>query len=522
MIKLSPLFSDGMVLQRNADIKISGLSAPGDIVGITFRGERFTAEADEGGAWACRTGKFPETAEPCEMTVVSKEGEVVIRDVLVGDVWLCSGQSNMELTLDRVRHNYPRELTATDPLIRQLKVPQVYNFDAPVAERGLSDCAWESFNPATAPGFTAAGYFFAKNLRGRYKIPIGLFACAVGGTPVAAWMSRDMLESLNLSGDLDEAVECQSPGYVEKILSDYDLYERDYHKRLNEADEGLRQGFMNAKYDCSGWEEVSLCAPVEKSGSYWYRKTVEIPESLSGKEAAIFLGTAVDMDEVFINGGKIGATHYRYPPREYKFVLPEGKMTIAVRLLCFNGSGGFTAGKNYFIAAETKTINVGGAWKRRLGAPFEPKKPQTFFAYKPTGLFNGMISPLSNYAVKGVIWYQGESDAGEPSRYGEKLTAVIKGWRELWGIEDMPFLITQPAYYGYTGNADWEILRERQKLCLSLPNTGLAAAYDLGEHNDLHPQNKRDIGERLARLASRVAYGERLPPNMFEMYNLLK
>jgi sialate O-acetylesterase len=508
-----------MVLQRDDDITVRGISAPGETVKINFGGADFLAKAGEDGGWACFMGKFPASGERREMRITSETDEIVIRDILTGDVWLCSGQSNMELALDRARHNYPDEMAASDAMLRQLRVPQVYNFNAPTSGLELPECAWEAFSPETAPNFTAVGYFFAKKLRERFKIPVGLLACAVGGTPVAAWMSRPTLEKLNLRDEVAEADDlAKNPGRIGRTLRDYELYESDYHKRLDEADEGVKCGWHAENRDDGDWETVPLCESVGGAGAYWYRRTFDVPPELSGAQAVIFLGTALDMDEVYLNGEKIGTAYYRYPPREYKFTLPEGKMTLAARLLCFNAPGGFTAGKNHFIATENGCVDLSGLWKRRLGTAFEEKKPQTFFAYKPTGLFNGMISPLLEYAVKGVIWYQGESDAHAPERYGEKMRALISDWREGWRDENMPFLLTQLAYYGGEGDNGWEALRAQQKQCLRLKNTGLAAAYDLGEYNDLHPQNKRDVGERLARLAARLAYGETAPPNMFEMY----
>jgi len=521
-IKLSPLISDGMILQRNANIKIRGFCNPNEFTSISFSGKTATAKADENGFWLCELGEFAESSTPLEMKVNSAGEEIIIPDILIGDVWLCSGQSNMELMLNRVCHYYPDELTATNTLIRQLKIPQEYNFNAP--SQDLSECAWEKFSPETAENFTAVGYFFAKKLYERYNVPIGLFACAVGGTPVAAWMSREMLADLGLTKELDEAEKCKDLQYIEKITAEDESCSQEYQGKLKEADKGLKENWMNADCGDSEWEEVSIHAPVYKSGSYWYRKTLDIPEELWGKPANIFLGTAIDMDEVYINGEKIGSTGYRYPPRDYTFTMPEGKLTIAIRLLVFGGYGEFATAKNYFIATDSRTIDIGGVWKRRQGAEAENQKGSTFFKYKPTGLYNGMISPLMNTAVRGVIWYQGESDTGNPSRYAEKMKALINGWRKAWGAE-LPFIMTQLVYYEYTGSHDkehgayWERLREQQKLCLELPNTGLALTYDLGEFNDLHPQNKRDIGERLARLAIRIAYGETHPPNLFEMYN---
>ncbi|MDR2532010.1 MAG: sialate O-acetylesterase [Oscillospiraceae bacterium] len=524
-LKLSPLISNSMILQRNTEIKIRGYCNPNEAVEISFNGVAVTATADGNGFWLCSLGEFEACSEPLEMKISSNGEVIIVGDILIGDVWLCSGQSNMELWLSRVRHNYPDDAAAQNPMIRQFKVPQVHNFNAPSDEFSLSESKWEAFSPEVIANFTAVGYFFAKKLHERYKIPIGLLASAVGGTPVTAWMSREMLEDLGLTNELAEAEKCKDPEYIKKTLGDYEKYSQDYHKQLGESDLGFRESWAGADYDDSDWEEINIHKPVHKSGSYWYRKTIDLPEELWGKPASIFLGTAIDMDEVFVNGEKIGTTYYRYPPRDYQFTLPEGRCVIAIRLLCFGGYGEFAAGKNYFLATERRTLDIGGVWKRRQGAETENQAPMTFFNYKPTGLFNGMISPLMNTAVKGVIWYQGESDTGNPGRYAEKLSAMINGWREARGIRELPFIMTQLVYYEYTGSHDsehgahWEKLREQQKLCLELPKTGLALGYDLGEYNDLHPQNKRDIGERLARLAYRLAYNEKLPPNLFEMYN---
>ena len=527
-LKLPPLFSDGMVLQRNTDVKIFGGSNPGGTVQVSFSGKNFTAVSGEDGKWLCNIGSYCENSEPQEMKITASGSgdEITIRDVLIGDVWLCSGQSNMELMLNRTHNNYPDEMSAENALIRQLKIPQVYDFNAPLPAENMQSCAWESFSPQTAPNFTAVGYFFAKRLHERYKVPIGLFACAVGGTPITAWLGYDMLKELNLTEDLAEAEKCRSAEYIEKCLQDYNDSIQDYNRRLNEADTGFKENWASPAFDDSGWDEVPLCEYVDDgSGVYWYRKTIEIPPEQQGKEATIYLGTCADMDEVFINGEKQGVTYYRYPPREYNFALPSGKLTIAIRLLCFNGWGGFTRGKNYFIATDNFTFDIGGTWKRNLATKMEDQTPYVCFNYKPTGLYNGMLCPLFSYAIKGIIWYQGESDTGNPERYAEKLTALINSWREAWGLGDLPFLQTQLAHYEMNGNYDldggdkWDELRARQKLCLALPKTGLALAQDLGEFNDLHPQNKRDVGERLARLAMRITYGEKLPPNSFEMYN---
>jgi len=510
-LKFSPPFSDNAVLQRNKAIIFRGKAKPGANVKLAFHNREFETAADKNGEWQVNAGEYRESRVPLTLTAYSESETASVNNLLIGDVWLCSGQSNMEFTLGGARYNYPGELGGYDNFIRQVFIPQNYNFKE--AEKTLPDCCWNVFSPETAPDFTAVGYFFAKNLRERYNVPIGLIAAAVGGVPIAAFMSRDMLK--DFPDDLAEADKCADSDYVSRTIGEYAAYEQDYADRLDAADDGLKQGWHKADYDDSDWEEADLFAPVSGSGAHWYRKTIDLPQSASG-EAALFLGTAIDMDVVYVNGVKIGETFHRYAPREYYFRLPDcQKLSVAVRLQCYEGGGGFTSGKNCFLAAAKQTVDLVGNWKRRTGVLFENREKQTFFQYKPTGLFNGMIMPLTGYPISGVIWYQGESDAWTPTRYAEKTRQLINGWRELRGDNTLPFLMTQLAYWE---EGDWDLLRRQQKLCLDLPNTGLAAAYDLGECNDLHPLNKRDIGERLARLAARIAYGEDLPVNPFEMY----
>lgn len=520
-IKLSPLIADGMVLQRNAAINVWGTAEPNNTVEVVFLNKKYGAKADKDGNWLCVLEEQP-AGGPFSMEITSDkiEEKIIINDILIGDVWLCGGQSNMELMMNRVKSNYPDELCVEYPQIRQFKVPQVYNFHA----RAENPCGgeWESYSPQTALNFTAAGYFFAKKLYERYKVPIGLLASAVGGTPVCAWMSKEMLK--DFPDELKEAEKCADDEYVNGTIRNYDKYSLEFFGELYKADEGFKQGWNKADYcdDTPEWERSPLCRPIDETGAFWFRRTFDIPEELQGKSAVMYLGTVVDNNTVYVNGKDIGSVTYRYPPSEYNFTLPSGQMTVAIRVLNLSGKGnGFTPDKNRFIsvAGENRTIDLEGVWKRRKGAVCGKQEPQVFFNYKPTGLFNGMISPLLYTAVKGIIWYQGESDTGAHERYAEKMSLLINGWRELWGLGDIPFLFVQLAYYAYTGGTDWNLLREQQLKCLSLKNTGMAAALDLGEYNDLHPQNKRDIGERLARLAMRLAYGEILPPSPFEIMN---
>jgi sialate O-acetylesterase len=250
------------------------------------------------------------------------------------------------------------------------------------------------------------------------------------------------------------------------------------------------------------------------TGSVWLRKTLAIPPELAGKPATLFLGTVIDWDMVYVNGEAVGNTTYRYPPREYAIPsLPNGRCVITVRVISKDG-GCFTPGKQYLLSTGEGSFNLNGVWRFRRGGQGSPLEPETSFHYKPTGLYNGMIAPLAKFAIKAALWYQGESDAGNPDRYAEKFDILVRTWRAAWGY-DFPFLFVELPYW--EGGPDWSLLRYQQWLSLEIPKTAMAAAFDLGEHNDLHPQNKQMVGDRLARCAMRLVYGEKMMISPFEI-----
>jgi len=482
-------------------------------------------QADEGGRFRVDLGSFSANSEPQELHISCDEEKLVIPNIVIGDVWLLSGQSNMELWLSRTAHNYPDAILDNDPLLRQFAIPQHPKFDAPADPLDMGEAHWRPLNKRYAPDFSAVGYFLGKRLRQAYDVPIGLLAAAVGGTPIAAWLSRPVAESLGV--DMSEVAQCADPAYVSELEQSEAAANAAYMDSLNLADLGLRGEWASPSYDDNDWDFAELTDEVIGSGAHWYRKTISVPKTMAGVKAEIYLGTAIDMDEIFINGEKVGTTYYRYPPRKYTFIMPKDQVTIAVRLLTFGGVGEFTPGKNRFIATARGTIALDGPWRTRTGALVDNAPPTTFVRNLPTGLYNGMIAPLRDVKLRGVAWYQGESDGGSPAGYGDKLSALVTSWREFFGDDKLPFVIQQLAHWGYTGPGGsdaahlnrWEQLRQEQKQVLALPYVGLAAGYDVGEWNDLHPQGKQIVGERMARLAQRLAYHESLPLNMFEQFH---
>jgi len=542
MLQLSLLFTKGCVLQRGDKTKIWGKATPSATVQVEFLGQSYTTQANseenclkndtkgnlrenmQKGDWEVFLNDLP-PGGPHTLIVQSDGQTIEIPDVLIGDVWLCGGQSNMEFPMKRVRYMYPELYeTAQNDSIRQFTVPQRHNFEKPCKD--LEAGQWNSLSPENIPDFTAVGLFFAQRLFDQYNIPIGLIATAVGGTPIHAWMGRDMLAEF--PEVLAEADLCSDDAYINQVLDTETEKREKGIAYLDQHDKGLSESWYSYEYDDSNWDTRDLCTPWEtglrEPGAIWFRRTLDIPKEMAGKKGMIFIGTLQDADTVYINGKIIGGTEYRYPPREYEVPpLPAGKCVIAVRVRNFYGEGGFTPYKGYHIVCGKHSIDLNGEWQYKRGVLCDKFEPQTFFFYKPTGLFNGMIAPLTNFAIKGAIWYQGESDTGRsPETYGKRFTNMINGWRDIWGLGDFPFMFTELTHYTEldTGHEPegWGLLRIQQKAALKLPNTAMALTMDVGEYNDLHPQNKEAIGLRLARATLAVAYDEDMPGSPFILY----
>lgn len=501
-----PLISSGMVLQREARVCLWGRAD--EPVTVQFRGENHHATPDANGRWQV----FFDTLTPGGPFIM-RINDHLLRDVYVGDVWVCAGQSNMQLPMRRVRHRYPEVMSTSTPRIRQFIVPQRYDFHAP--QEDIEGGSWVGVSPETIEEFSAAGFFFAKRLQHEYGVPIGLLLTAIGGTPVHCWMDRPSLAAFPKLEPLADRF--GDDGYVAKTQAENAAHAQAFFDSIDSTDPGLTEGWEKAGYDDSGWEAQPLLQPWTGTGSVWLRKTLTLPKALAGKPATLFLGTLVDWDKVYVNGALVGQTTYRYPPRDYAIpALPEGKCVIAIRAICKDG-GGFTPGKPYHLATEAGSIWLDGEWKFRKGGTAAKPVDDINVQNQPTGLYNGMIAPLLRYAIRGVIWYQGESDTASPAQYAEKFAAMVGAWRKGWGWE-FPFIFTELAHW--EGGPDWDTLRHEQHQSLALPGTAMAAAFDLGEHNDLHPQGKRAIGERLARCAMRVSYGEWLPASPFEIVGM--
>ncbi len=518
-VKLPKLISDGLVLQRDTDIKIWGLAATNEKIIISFNDSLYETEADYSGKWEIKFSNL-KAGGPYTMKI-DGSNTITINDILIGDVWICSGQSNMELSMERVSPIYETEIANSEnPYIRYFEVPKKYDFNTP--QKDIMYGQWLPANPDNILKFSAASYFFALELYNKYKIPIGLINTSLGGSPVEAWISEDALKAF--PKHYNEAQRFKDSSFIKQIENQDKIRFNTWYSKLKENDAGYKnpqQPWYIPDLNTSDWSIMKVpgyWADEEigdVNGVVWFRKDIQVPASMIGKQAKLILGRIVDADYVFINGVFIGTTGYQYPPRRYDIppnILKEGKNTIVVRVISNIGKGGFIKDKPYEIIAGGQKIDLKGDWKYRLGAAIEPLASQTFIRWKPVGLYNAMISPLLNYSIKGVIWYQGESNVDRPFEYRELFTTLIRDWRNKWNQGDFPFLFAQLPNFMETksqpSESNWALLREAQLKTLSLPNTGMAVTIDIGEWNDIHPLNKKDVGKRLALAAQKVAYGD--------------
>jgi sialate O-acetylesterase len=517
-VVLPKLISDGMVLQRDVDLKIWGWASPGENVSVHFTEQLYHTVTDQDGKWAITLPPHP-AGGPYEMRI---EGHnlLIIDDILLGDVWVGSGQSNMELTMERVKDKYPQVVSwVNNTRIRQFEVPDTYSFSGPNTD--LKGGKWITANVNDIYQFSAIGYFFANELYNQYKVPIGFINAALGGSPAEAWMSEEALKKF--PDHYEELQKFKNPELIRQIESDNKRKSTEWFEGLNWKDAGIKYNWAKTDLDDDDWEQMSVPGYWadnelgEVNGAVWFRKEINIPADKIGKKAQIVLGRIVDADSVFINGQFVGATGYQYPPRKYPVpadFLKEGKNVIAVRIINQSGKGGFVLDKPYSLVFNNKdSLDISGTWKYRLGASMEPMASQTTVRWKPGGLYNAVIAPLLEYPMKGVLWYQGESNTANPGEYEDLMQTLMGDWREKWQQGEFPFVIVQLANYMETnelpGESNWAALRQAQLNTASIPNTGLVVAIDAGEWNDIHPLDKKVIGQRLALQARRLAYGEK-------------
>ena len=510
-VKLPALVSDGMVLQRDQKLKIWGNADAGEKVEVNFINKKYKTTADQKGNWEISLPK-QNAGGPFKMTI----NEITLKDIFIGDVWVASGQSNMELPMRRLKPLYENEIkTANNQYIRFFTVPQKYNFKVP--QNDFESGKWEATNPQTILNFSGVAYFFAKSVNEKNKVPVGIINASLGGSPIQAWMDENALK--NYPEYLDEAKKWQNDDLIKSTESTEQAHSKAWYEELDQSDIGFNQHWEKFETNDSDWKTMNVPGSWEDKegsfdGSVWFRKEINLPKGTAGKSAFLNLGRIKDADVTYINGVKVGNVTYEYPPRWYDIpagVLKEGKNIITVRVINGSGKGEFIEDKPYYLEIDGQKINLEGEWKYKIGAKMEKMAPgQTFIRWKPTGLYNAMIHPIINYQIKGFLWYQGESNTKNPKEYEDLLTTMISDWRTKWNQKDLPFLIVQLANFMEQKSepleSKWAELRDQQRLVsLNVQNTGLAVITDIGEWNDIHPLNKKTVGDRLALQAFKIA-----------------
>ena len=539
-IRLPAIIGDNMVLQQGRPTPIWGWSDANDTVTVSFAGQTKSTEPDANGRWQVILDPLEANATPGDLLLSSKikNQKSEIKNVLVGEVWLCSGQSNMQWGVGASR-DAPQE-------IAQAKYPSIRLFTVAcqTAAKPQQDCvgSWRVCSPESVPAFTAVGYFFGRKLHKELKGPIGLIGSSWGGTVAEAWTS---------AGTLREKLPEFAPGLdrlagndaeEQKAVKTYEQRNAEFQAQCKkmyalEDDHATAAKYADPKFDDSAWKTTKLPGNWEAGplpavdGIVWYRKSLELPKGWAGKEIILRPGPIDEVDVTWFNGVEVGArgrsrtreVGFWNIPREYRVpgkLVRGGANVVAIRVSDLVGQGGpwgqpaDTMFAELADGSDATKVSLAGEWRiwPEFITPPRPHNPST--PNRPSVLYNAMIEPLVPFGVRGAIWYQGESNAGRPVQYRTLLPALIGDWRRAWQTDDFPFLVVQLANFMAAADlpqeSKWAALREAQLKTLAVPKTGLAVAIDIGEAKDIHPRNKQDVGLRLALWALRDTYSKEM------------
>ena len=520
-LRLPRLVRDSMILQRDTPASIWGWANANEKVTVRFNNKTYKTKTAPDGTWQLQ---LPPTKAGGPYTIdIAAGNKITIKDILFGDVWFCSGQSNMVHQMELHSVSLAKDIAnANYPGIRQFWIPTLTSLQGPQSD--IPTGYWKPALPTDVQKFSVVAYFFARDLYEQYHIPIGIINSSVGGPPAEAWISEDGLKNF---ADITKSIQQnKDTGYVNQA----NRIAAAVPKRYSTPDRGMTgdKKWFDINYIPQGWRKINVPGYWEDQGLrdldgvVWYRKEAELPAAMESKAARIFLGRITDADELYINGRLVGNTTYQYPQRRYNIpagLLKAGKNIFVVRVTNNAGKGGFVPDKPYYIFAGTDTIDLKGTWQYKVGSVTEPSKRDNFAAgiteqNQPAALYNAMVAPVIPYTIKGALWYQGESNTGRAADYTNILTALIEDWRIQFKQSQLPFLFVQlPGFGDYNylpAQSQWAQLRDAQLQTLKVPNTAMAVAIDLGEWNDLHPDNKKEVGLRLALAARKMVYKENI------------
>jgi len=557
VFRLAPILADSMVLQQQTKAPLWGTGIAGASVSITpswvydpVGGKVITATVSSDGKWMVKL-QTPKAGGPYEIKIQHGDSILVLKNILIGEVWLASGQSNMEMPLqgwppnDTIMNSAAEIASANYPNIRLFTVQRNYSTSPVTSLKG----AWQICTPQTVAGFSATAYYFGKTLHKNLNVPVGLINSSWGGTPVESWMSAEALSQFKEFNDYLQKLEEGKED--EKKLSLWltsfpavEMFKRSGEKRwsgINFNDEQCSA----VSFDDSKWKEMKLPRLWEQTevgnfdGVVWFRRTVEVPQSWLNKKIILELGPIDDIDMTYVNGVKVGGFETEgFWNANRIYPLPDGvirsaKIVIAIKVIDNQGGGGIYGREELLklrLEGTDQSISLAGNWKY---LPVAEYRNGTFFvmgaeggkfntrpkfavepsAYTPATLFNAMIHPMLPLAIRGAIWYQGESNTGRHEQYKKLFPTMINEWRKKFQNENFPFYYVQIAPWRYGAGTHSELLREAQFVTLSTKNTGMAVTIDIGNNNNIHPANKEDVGKRLALWALADTYGKKLVPS---------
>ncbi len=517
-IILPTVWRDSMILQRDMEQRLWGKAGSKEKLKITFNDKLTKTVADEAGNWQVILPAM-NAGGPYNLTIEGKTNKITISQILFGDVYLCIGQSNMVHQMDLHNITYASDIAnANDPDIRHVFVPPMTNLTGKQSDMP-KPLPWKSANPKDVGRFTAVGYFFAKQIHDLFKIPIGLINASVGGTPIEAWMSESGFQ--NMPNQMAIINKNKDTAYINNLIragSNQTI-------RTQSNDKGLGEKWYSPESMSQHWHTINIPGYWEDqglkdlNGVVWYRKHISLSPSFVDKQAKLYLGRIVDADELYINGQRIGCTTYQYPQRRYSIppgIMKTGDNLLVVRVTNNFGKGGFVPDKPYALECGKESMDLKGTWEYKVGEVYRPRQSTSISApgfnaqNQPTALYNAMVAPYENFNLKGVLWYQGESNTSRATEYEALQIAQIKNLRDNFHNTNLPFLFVQlPNFMDYNylpSESDWAKLRDAQLKASKTPNTAMAVAIDLGEWNDIHPDNKKSVAERLALAAENIIY----------------
>ena len=551
-ITMPQLFQSGMVMQRGKVMPIWGKADAGETVTIKFNKKEYTTTADADGRWRIDLPKM-KAGGPYKIEVRGENGEVrEISDVLIGDVWLLSGQSNIDVHIERVYPQYTTEIDNYENTnIRLFRVQNETSTHGVKDDIRPTSINWKPLNKQNAWPFSAVGYFLGKKMFEKNKVAQGIIVNSWGGTPIEAWISEDSLKA-DYPMLIKRTQMYQSDNYVRAQMQANGAANQQWDAILNQNDPGIKEmrgengeareyPFTSLSYDDNNWRTIDQNNWMWRgTGSVWLRQHINIDKAHAGMPARLLLGTLFDQDITYLNGKEIGHTYYQYPPRRYDIpegLLREGDNVIAVRFINKYGAAHFIPQKPYMLCfgddrmsqnpMPKDVIPLGDKWKMHIGAEM-PNCPSGDVSLQnlPTTLYNAVLYPLAPYAINGVVWYQGESNTGNPAPYADYLKKLMGCWRDRWQDQQMPFVIVQLANYDGRQqtafprpitpqtepvNSGWAQLREAQRTVAKADaKAELAVINDLGETVDIHPLRKKEVAERISLCFDRLLYNNKV------------